>query len=314
MRREAVLSSRIEGTQASLSDLFIYEASGVRRRDVVEVVNYVLALEQGITLLEDLPISVRLINKLHERLLEGVRGEEKGPGVFRTEQVWIGSEGTAIGDSRFIPPPASMVRDLMFDWEKFVNEPTDMPPLVQCALMHYQFEAIHPFLDGNGRIGRLLITLFLRAKEILPTPLLYLSGYFERDRNLYYNHLFDLSATGDWEGWLRYFLRGTTEQARDALRRVRRMRELQDEYRRALQERKESGNALRLVEELFASPVMTTARTAKTVGVTQAGARGILERLVRYGIVQELEGMWPKHFVATELLNIVQMARAPETA
>lgn len=128
--------------------------------------------------------------------------------MFENEQVWIGSEGTKIGDSRFVPLPASMVRDLMFDWEKFVNAPTDMPPLIQCALMHYQVETILPFLDGNGRIDRLLITLFLYAKKILPAPLLYFSGYFERDRNLYYNQLFGLRATGDWEQWSRYFLRG----------------------------------------------------------------------------------------------------------
>ena len=233
VRREAVLSSRIEGTQASISDLFRYEASGSRRPsgDVSEVANYVQALDHGLDLLEELPISVRLINQVHSVLMSGVRGGEKRPGELRDEQVWIGAPDAPIEEARYIPPPGNLVRDLLFDWERFVNESGALPPLFQCAMMHYQFEAIHPYLDGNGRIGRLLITLFLCAKKILPTPLLYLSAYFERDRNAYYDQLFRLSATGDWEAWVVYFLRGVAEQARDALLRVRRVRDLQDQKR-----------------------------------------------------------------------------------
>ena len=210
VRREAVLSSRIEGTQASISDLFRYEASGSRRPrvDVEEVANYVQALDHGLDLLEELPISVRLINQVHSVLMSGVRGGERRPGELRDGQVWIGPFGTPIEEARYIPPPPGLVRDLLFDWERFVNESDALPALFQCAMMHYQFEAIHPYLDGNGRIGRLLITLFLCAKKILPTPLLYLSAYFERDRNAYYDQLFSLSATGDWETWIVYFLRG----------------------------------------------------------------------------------------------------------
>ena len=210
VRREAVLSSRIEGTQASISDLFQYEASGSRRPrgDVEEVANYVEALDHGLNLLAELPISVRLINQVHSVLMRGVRGGEKRAGELRDGQVWIGSAGAPIEEARYVPPPADLVRDLLFDWERFVNECDTLRPLFQCAMMHYQFEAIHPYLDGNGRIGRLLITLFLCAKKILPTPLLYLSAYFERDRSAYYEQLFRLSATGDWRPGLSTSSRG----------------------------------------------------------------------------------------------------------
>lgn len=312
MRREAVLSSRIEGTQASLSDLLVYEASGLPRGDVIEVANYIAALELGLELLEKLPLCVRLVNQVHARLLRGARGDNRGAGALRTQQVWIGEAGTDIGSARFIPPPANMVRDLMLDWEKFVNDPLEMPPLVQCALMHYQIEAIHPYPDGNGRIGRLLNVLFLCTKRVLPTPLLYLSAYFERDRDQYYDQLFNVSASGDWERWVLYFLDGVTEQARDALLRVRRIRQLQERYRRLLQEERESGNALRLVEELFVSPVITIPRAASLLGLTRAGARRIFERLSSIGIIEELPGHWPRLFVARELLEAIEMPKAPE--
>ena len=314
MRREAVLSSRIEGTQASLSELFIHEASGFRRPrgDVAEVMNYVRAQHAGMELLEELPICVRLVNQVHSRLLRGIRGQEKQPGDVRTGQVWIGSDGTAIGQARFVPPPAHLVRDLLQDWERFVNEPTELPPLVQCALMHYQFEAIHPYLDGNGRIGRLLIVLFLCAKQVLPTPLLYLSAYFERDRSRYYDELFHVSATGDWETWLAYFLEGVTEQSRDALSRSRALRELQERYRQLLQDLRESGNTFRLVDQLFAQPYMTAPTAAKLLEITPAGARGILERLASAEILQPVPDQWPRLYVATELLEIIQAVRAPE--
>ncbi len=312
VRREAVLSSRIEGTQASLSDLFLHEAGDMRRPkgDVVEVVNYVRALEQGIQLLERLPISVRLMNEIHAVLLQGVRGQEKRPGELRNEPVWIGSEGTSLGEARYVPPPASMVRDLMQDLEQFCNDDLELPPLVQCALLHYQFEAIHPYLDGNGRIGRLLITLFLCWKGVLPKPLLYLSAYFERDRTAYYDQLLNLSATGNWEAWLSYFLRGVAQQAQDAIRRIRSVRELQEKYRQLLQERRESANALRMVDELFASPFMTAGRAARMLGITPEGARGILERLAQAGVVERVQGTWPHLYVARELLQAIEEPEA----
>ena len=314
IRREAVLSSRIEGTQASISELYLYEAAGSRRPrgDVQEVANYISALELGITRLEQLPISIRLINEMHAALMRGVRGEEKRPGELRTSQVWIGSKGTPIEESRYIPPPANLIRDLLLDWEHFVNEQVRMPPLVQCALMHYQFEAIHPYLDGNGRIGRLLIVLFLISKNILPAPLLYLSAYFERARDLYYDRLFHVSATGDWARWLDYFLEGTAEQAHDALLRSRRVRELLERYRRLLHERRESGNALQLLDELFAYPYMTAPWAAQLLHVTAAGARGILQRMVNEGIVEEIPDQWPRLYIARELLGVIEAPTADE--
>ena len=312
MRREAVLSSSIEGTQASLSDVFIYEASGIPKRDVLEVINCILALELGISELDKLPISLRLLNKMHAKLLEGVRGEEKCPGVLRGEQVWIGLEGTGIGGARFVPPPPNMVRDLMYDLEKFANEEhLVLPPLVQCALLHYQFEAIHPYLDGNGRIGRSLIILYLCSKKILPTPLLYLSAYFERDRNMYYDQLYNLSATGDWGEWIGYFLNGVIEQAQDALKRVRSIRQLEEQYRHKLQELRESANALRLTEELFASLAMTVPRASKLLGISKPGARRVLHRLKDAGIVEEMPGTWPRLFVARELLEAIEKVESP---
>lgn len=310
MRREAVLSSRIEGTQASLSDLFLYEASHRPRGDVLEVVNYVRALEEGLRLLDKLPICLRLINQVHATLMLGVRGGNKRPGALRTTQVWIGSEGTPIDDARYIPPPAALLLEAMADWERFANERVKMPPLVQCGLLHYQFEAIHPYLDGNGRIGRLLIVLFLCATQVLSTPLLYLSAYFERDRQEYYDQLFRLSATGDWSTWLHYFLEGVTEQANDALFRIRQVRDLQERYRTRLQAKPESGNAFHLLEALFAQPYMTAPSASELLGLTNPGARGILDRLVEIGVLQLIPDTWPRLYVAMELLELIEAADA----
>lgn len=308
MAREAVLSSRIEGTQASLSDLFRYEASGQRhpRGDVLEVQNYVRALHEGLRLLETLPLSVRLLNRTHEVLMRGVRGGEKRPGQFRDAQNWIGPDGANIADARYIPPPPQALWDGIGDLERFANEDLAMPPLIACGMLHYQFEAIHPYFDGNGRIGRLLIILYLSAQKVLPTPLLYLSAYFEQNRGQYYDQLLALSSTGDWETWLAYFLRGVYEQATDALERTRRIRELRDRYHALLTDRHESANALRVVDELFAAPYMTAPRVARLLGVTNPGARGILDRLVQAGILRFLPETWPRLYVAAELLETVE--------
>lgn len=272
--------------------------------------NYVRALELGLKLLEELPLCVRLVNQVHARLVENVRGEEKAPGELRRRQVWIGSQGTTIQEARFIPPPANLVRDLLTDWEQFVNEDLEMPPLIQCALMHYQFEAIHPYMDGKGRVGRLLIILFLCAKQVLPTPLLYLSAYFERNRDAYYDHLYNVSATGDWGPWLRFFLEGVADQAQDALIRSRRVRRLQEQYRRLLQQERESANAFRLLDDLFTNPFMTAPLAARLLGITPAGARGILDRLAEIGVIDYVSGAWPRLYVARELLTVIEAPKA----
>ena len=308
LRREAVVSSRIEGTQASVSDVFIYEASEERgvAPDTREVLNYVRALEYGMQTLDELPICVRLVNQVHAKLMQGVRGDEKRPGALRQVQNWIGLTGTNIGDARFIPPPPELVPELLAEWERFLNEEPEMPPLVQCALMHYQFEAIHPYVDGNGRIGRLLIILFLYARRVLPKPLLYLSDYFERNRDAYMDHLYRISATGEWEPWLSFFLTGVAQQATDALERSRRIRQLQDKYRTLLQQKKESANAFRLLDSLFANPYITAPGAARALDVTHAGAQGIIDRLITSGVLRPLAGYWPRLYVAEELLRAIE--------
>lgn len=312
LHREAVLSSRIEGTQASISDLFMFEASGERGRvsDAKEVVNYVHALNLGLDLLNELPICLRLVNSIHARLLQDVRGEDKTPGDLRKDQNWIAPWGTPIQQARFIPPPAQLLHELMSHWEQFANDELEMPLLIQSAVMHYHFEAIHPYLDGNGRIGRLLITLFLCAKGVLPKPLLYLSAYFERHRDEYYDRLYDISATGNWQAWIAFFLGGVAEQAEDALARSRRVRELHARHRDTLQAGRASGNVLHLLDELFVNPYVSAPRASRLLGISHTGAQRVLDRLLQAGIIEYAGGRWPRLYVARELLDIIEAPTA----
>ena len=308
LRREAVSSSKIEGTQTSLSDLLMYEASARKRDrtgDAREVANYVYALEHGLERLASLPLSLRLFNEMHEILMGEVRGQDRRPGELRSEQVWIGQAGTGIGEARFVPPPPDRLRDLMTDLERFLNEESELPPLVRCAAAHYQFETIHPYFDGNGRLGRLLITLFLCQQGVLSKPLLYLSAFFERNRDRYYDELFNVSATGRWAPWLEFFFEGVEQQANDALLRSRRLRRLQDEYRYRLQQRRSSANTLRLADILFESPFITPSRAAETLGVTYTGARNVLDKLVTNGIVSLWSERGPMMYVAKDILAAI---------
>lgn len=304
LHREAVLSSRIEGTQASVSDVYVTETTGEPRGDAQEVANYVRALHRGTERLAELPICVRLANELHEVLLNGVRGADQRPGELRTIQVLIGS--ARIEEARFVPPPAEFVEGLLGDWEGFVNDDSPMPPLVRCALMHYQFEAIHPFRDGNGRVGRLLIPLLLMERRVLKSPLLYLSAWFEQHRQQYYDELYAVSATGDWKPWLSFFLEGAREQADDAMIRARRVRDLQEDYRELLQVAGASANAIRLADSLFLTPVVSRPSAAELLGVTLAGASRIVERLVEAGILRPLWPGRPQLYEATELINLLE--------
>jgi Fic family protein len=318
LRREAVLSSRIEGTEASISDLFLFEESAnipSLPPDTREVMNYISALEYGRTRLDALPISTRLMNEIHEVLLTGVRGENKMPGQLRTSQVYIGREGAPIEQARYIPPPAEYVRDLMYDLEQFANDDTiEMPPLVKCAVMHYQFEAIHPYMDGNGRVGRLLIMLQLCADGVMSTPLLYLSAYFERNRDAYYDHLLEVSATGQWEPWLAYFLDGVAEQATDAVRRSRNVRDLQEAYRDLLQGERATANSFRLLDQLFVNPYLTVTSAANVLGVTRAAASRTLQRFTELGILELLPGKWRRYYVARRLLDAIEAPTAEATS
>jgi Fic family protein len=314
LRREAVLSSKIEGTVTSVSDLLLYEilTPSEPSSDAAEVLAYVRALEHGLRRMVDLPLSVRLMNEMHGILLESVRGADRRPGELRTRQVHVGAPGSSIRDALFVPPPAELVRDLLWDLEGFLNEDLVMPPLVQCALMHHQFETIHPYLDGNGRLGRLLITLLLSAREVMPTPLLYLSAFFERRRNDYYDQLQGVREHGDWAPWLRFFFEGVREQAKDALTRSRRLRELQARYRSMPLGDRASANALRLVDAIFANPFVTVPRASKLLEISAPGARNLLDRLVKAGVLERHAAGRPQVYVARQVLHAIEAPTAEE--
>jgi Fic family protein len=319
VRREAVLSSRIEGTRASLSDLFAFEASGVadpRTSDVREVANYVDALGYGLKRLAELPISLRLVREMHARLMSGVfgvRGEHLTPGEFRRSQNWIGPPGCSLANATYVPPPEVEMREALDNLEKYLHtaSPLPLPPLVRMALVHYQFEAIHPFLDGNGRIGRLLITLLLCAEGLLPQPLLYLSAYFERHRPDYYRLLLAVSQEGSWTEWVSFFLDGVAQQSQDAIKRSSRLLDLWHTYRDRLQSERSSPLALRMVDELFSYPVVTLASATRLLGVTPRAAQNNIDKLVAEGILQETTGRQRNRvYAASRIIEIVEAEKA----
>ncbi len=308
VRREAVLSSKIEGTQATLGELLAAEAGVTVDRspdDLREVGNYVVALEHGISRLKKLPLCVRLTRELHERLMTGVRGQQSAPGQFRKIQNWIGRPGSTIATASYIPPPPGEVESCLAAWEKFLHEST-LPPLVTIALAHYQFEAIHPFLDGNGRVGRLLITLFLIERQILPTPLLYLSAFFEASRRDYYDGLRGVSERGAWNDWLEYFLLGVGRMSEDALNRATRINGLLAEWQKKISG-ESSSNPLRVVELLGANPFITTKGAADSLGIAFTTALRAIERLERARIVKQVgDAKRDRVYCATALLEILE--------
>lgn len=300
LRREAVLSSRIEGTQTTMSDLFAAELGQmelVQSSDVGEVENYVLAHEHGLQ--SPLPLSLRLIREMHRILMRGVRGQERHPGEFRTYQNYIG--GASGADATYVGPPVPEMRKLLDDFELFLHEST-LRPLVQAAVAHYQFEAIHPFGDGNGRVGRLLLSLFLRDRGLLPEPLLYLSAYFERNRADYYEGLMRVSTDGDWDRWLGFFLEGVRQQAQEAADLADSLMALQSRYRSVLQGSHATAKALALVDELFVNPLTYTSHAQAALGVSAPTARATIKTLEQQGILRELTGRsWGKIYRADEI-------------
>ena len=286
VRREAVLSSRIEGTQATLGELLAAEAGAVVERspaDLREVGNYVVALEYGVERMRTLPLSLRLVRELHERLMRGVRGDAAKPGEFRRSQNWIGRPGSTLSNAAFVPAPPDRLKGCLGAWEQFLHDDT-LPPLVQAALAHSQFEAIHPFLDGNGRVGRLLITLLLIARGVLPSPLLYLSAWFEATRDEYYARLSGVTDRGEWEEWLGYFLAGAAGQAEDAVGRIGRIEALLARWREELA--KPSSRLPERAIDLFAeNPYGTVNRLAARLGVAFTTAQRAIDRLEAAGIV-----------------------------
>jgi Fic family protein len=285
LRREAVASTRIEGTQASLVDVFDAEASEQPLgADVEEVVNYVRAMEIGLQRLETLPLSTRLIREMHAVILAGVRGRERQPGELRTTQNWLGPPGATIDTAPFVPPPPTEVGDLLTDLERFIHEEPLLPPLVQAALLHYQFETIHPFLDGNGRLGRLLIVFFLLVRDRLPEPLLYLSPYFEARRERYYDALQGVRERGDVDSWVELFLEAVSTQAVDAVVRAERLVDLRERYRASVRTTTR-GAATQLAELTIEQPVLTTRVVEERLGITRPAALKALRHLEDVGIL-----------------------------
>lgn len=311
IRREAVLSSRIEGTQASLSDLYAYEAIQPVRSDppsdASEVYNYVQALEYGLERLQALPLSLRLIREIHARLMAGVRGEHQTPGEFRRSQNWIGPPGCTLNEASFVPPPVPEMHEALGAIESYLHAPPALPPLIRLGLIHYQFEAIHPFLDGNGRIGRLLITLLLCAWELLPEPLLYLSAFFEAYRQTYYDLLLAVSQRGAWETWLSFFLRGVSSQARDAVVRAGRLLALRERYREQFQTARAAARLLQAVDILFAQPVLTVRQMEATLGVNFSTAQRYVSQLEGEGLLREITRQTRNRvYRADEVLSVIE--------
>lgn len=308
VRREAVLSSRIEGTQATLGELLAAEAGAVVDRspaDLHEVGNYVVALEHGVDRLRAWPLSLRLVRELHDKLMRGVRGDRSAPGEFRTSQNWIGPAGCTLTGATFVPPPPDRLMECLGAWEKFLHS-DELPPLVHVALVHSQFEAIHPFLDGNGRVGRLLITLLLVAKGVLPTPLLYLSAWFEATRADYYARLLGVTEKGECEEWLAYFLTGVSTQAEDALGRIQRIDTLQTHWRGQL-DRMSSRLPEKTIGLFIENPFWSVTGLAKRLDVAFTTAQRAIGRLEDAGIVI-LEGDAKRNrvYCARAILEILE--------
>jgi Fic family protein len=306
LTREALASNRIEGTQASLSDVFDVEADARDDGDqLTEVTNYIDAFEFGRDLLQRLPLSTRFLCEIHRVLLTGVRGQERDPGHVRRSQNWIGAVDNTPDTATFVPPTVDDLGNALTDLEHFIHDEHDLPPLIATALAHYQFETIHPFLDGNGRLGRLLIVFLLMERDLLPSPLLYLSSFFETHRSDYYDRLQAVRERGQMQEWLQFFLTAVTSQAIDAVDRAEQLVDLREEYRQRL-----SGRRARLPEVIdlvFENPIITSQRVARALDVTDAGAKNLIRSLAEVDIL--VEGVptnrRKKRWIGTEVLAIL---------
>lgn len=318
IQREAVSSSRIEGTITRLDQLFLFEAQPdqvAHPADVEEVRNYVLATEHGLEAIrQGRPLSLRVIRDVHRVLMAGVRGGNKRPGEFRPCDVRIGRQGEAWDDSRFIPPSHTALAPLLRDFERFLNTPGERPVVVDMALMHYQFETIHPFMDGNGRIGRLLLTLMLCERRCLPQPLLYLSAFLEEHNDEYRDHLLRVSRRGEWSGWVRFLAHGVSEQAHDAATRAGRLLDLWRAYQKQVGSLTRAGAAVRLLDLLFTHPFITVPNAAQFLRQSYRAASNNTDKLVEAGILREMTGTYPKVFVADEILKLLDQPLSDEPA
>lgn len=322
IRREAVASSRIEGTQADLNDLYVFEAEqrvlpGMAQQTpasaVQEVYNYVVALDYGLERLKDFPLSLRLIREIHERLMQGVRGEHGTPGEFRRSQNWIGFDGCTLNEATYVPPPVHEMNEALGELEKYLHADGDLyHPLVRLGFIHYQFEAVHPFVDGNGRVGRLLLSLLSCHWGLIPQPLLYLSAFFERHQQLYYDSLMAVTTRGEWRAWTELFLRAVTEQAEDAISRTKRLQDLQAQWRTQMAGER-SAKPLLLLDNLFESPVLTIPQAQAMLGTTYRGALLNVQKLVEHGILRQLgDETYGKLYIADAIVAILRDGGRPE--
>ena len=297
VRKEAVLSSQIEGTQASLEDIIQFEESvqdAESPDDVEEVVNYIRALNHGLSRLGSLPVSLRLIREVHAELMKGVRGRNRNPGEVRTTQNWIGGPGSDLQTALFVPPPpGAPLQNALSGLERFIHDDPEMPVLVQIALLHAQFETIHPFLDGNGRLGRLLITFLLCEKSVLEKPSLYISHFFKRHRSEYYDRLQAVRDDGAWEPWIDFFLRGVRDVAREGARTAGNILKLREDHRSLVADelsRAQAGSAATLMDAMFKTPVVSVERAAAIIGRSYANANTLIGRLCELGVLEEVTG------------------------
>lgn len=295
VRKEAVLSSQIEGTQASINDVLEVEAKVFNAEDpddVEEVLNYVAALNQGLERLSELPVSVRLIREIHDRLMQGVRGQHHTPGEIRRSQNWIGPRGPGLKDATFVPPPHTSLPDLLSNLERYLHQEDQTPILIKVGLAHAQFETLHPFLDGNGRMGRLLITFLLCEREVLIQPVLYLSHYLKKHRQQYYTLLQAVRDDGALEDWLKFFLQGVSEVSNEAVEVVRQIVELREKHRDLIVRELGRGaaNALKLLEVLYRRPIFSVPDVAEVLDVSPQAANTLTDNLVSMGLVNEMTG------------------------
>jgi len=294
VRKEAVLSSQIEGTQSSLNDILEVEAEifdNQHPRDVDEVLNYVRAMNYGLERLAELPLSNRLIREIHSVLLNGVRGGNAQPGELRKIQNWIGPQGSTLKEATFVPPPPQQLEEILSQFEKFLHDES-LPALLQIGMAHAQFETIHPFLDGNGRVGRLLIAFMLYQREILETPVLYISYYFKKNRQQYYEQLQAVRENGSWEVWLKFFLQGIYEVSQEATETSRKIVDLREAHRKLIAEHfgRVAGNAMQVLETLYQKPFIKVQDIKELIQVTYPAANQLMNKFVAHGLLTEVTG------------------------
>ena len=307
VKKEALLSSQIEGTQASFIDILGTDENSIKSDNVAEVVNYVAAMDYGLTRMESFPLSLRLIREIHAKLLAGTRGSNRNPGEFRKTQNWIGAAGCSLNTATFVPPALPDMQEALNDLENFLYMDVDIPSLIKIAIIHAQFETIHPFLDGNGRMGRLLITFWLCQQQILTEPLLYLSYYFKLNRSEYYERLMNIRTKGQWEEWIKFFLKGVSVVSDEATESAKKIIELKETYTAQFYKRTNI-NAVKLLEALFDQPIMTKRMASDVLGTSYPTAANLIEEFVSLGVLQDMEPdrQRDKRYIFGEYMHILE--------